>query len=101
MGKTLTIIFKYKNPVIKLSGLSFKAIKGTKLEQSLIRNDLREYEIDTYYSFSIDGNTAKIKKDVLISYLKELNEKIPFTRIETAGHYELTGGEIMELLTQQ
>jgi hypothetical protein len=100
MAKTLTLNFEMMHDVqLSLSGLSFKAIKGTDANSYIIRDDAGKYTI--YAPHYIDGRTSKIEVGFLVKILKDVNERVQFDRIKIVGYYQYTGEEIMNLITNQ
>ena len=96
----LTLYFIIQHTIgIKIKGISFKALKGTySIGRDLIRSDTgypTTYEIHiAEYSGKLNRNTTNIKREALVTYLKELYEVLPFSSIKIEGHYEATGEEL-------
>jgi hypothetical protein len=100
--KTLTIDFTYHfNPILKLKGLSYKAILWAFCGDHIYKGDtFNLFEIDYHNGYYTNKQTCMIKKEFLIEVLKSLHQEIPFDKVKTISRYELTGEEIMELILQ-
>jgi hypothetical protein len=100
--KTLTIDVDYSSPLLRLKGLSFKALSGTSIESDVIIGDSGYYEIQTDYALNaLNRNTAKIAAPFLIDALAEICERIPFDKIKILGHYELTADQLMDAVIKK
>ena len=97
--KTLIINFHIDPPELKLSGLSFKALKGTDAGRLLFRDDCQCYALE--YNHHLNRNTARIESSFLIARLKEIHSRIPFDKIKIEGYYELTGDELIKKINEQ
>lgn len=100
MEKTLSIRFYTYHTELKLAGLSFKKIHNTDIESNIYRDDASGiYCINN--QFHTNGKTARIEKEYLINGLAEIYECIPFSKIKTEGHYELTAEQLFDEITKR
>lgn len=96
--KTLTLSFDQREEVgVKLTGLSMKIVRGTRLSHHLCRAYELDghYYIDLYFNSFLNERTMSIKKEVLVTFLIELYGKILFNKIKIVGNYELSGEQLM------
>lgn len=92
----LTIEPRWKDVIFSMKGLSLKAVRNTNhFGHALCRLEgSGQFYINI--EFKTNPRTARITKEALISYLKELYGALSFGKIKIIGHYELTGEQLME-----
>lgn len=100
---TLTLDFRYGDIGLRIKGISFKALKGTRMESHLIRSDAGGYAIDTIYSGIIDRKTNQPYFDKLVGMLTEIKQasELYFDKVKVVGYSHFTGEQIMNAINEK
>lgn len=95
--RTLKIRFQHFDILLAMKGLSFKAVKNSSLLSAYMyrcEEFIGSFTIHNCQLNKESGNESKVEKELLVKYLREIYNCIPYDKIKIDGRSDYNEAEL-------